>query len=116
MQAQVFAALQQGNTVLSQLNSETSIEDVEQLMEDTREAVDYQNQVAKLMGSEISEEDEADIEATIAGWEEESVAEAVNKLPDAPVKVPAATESPEVTPAVSSKPATRAQAKEVVLA
>jgi hypothetical protein len=71
MQSQVFAALQHGNSVLSALHSETSIEDVEQLMADTREAVEYQNEVAKLMGAELDEADEQDIEKTIRQWEEE---------------------------------------------
>jgi charged multivesicular body protein 6 len=71
MQSQVLEALKQGNQVLNQLNEQTKLEEVEKLMEDTREAVEYQNEVAQLMGAELNAEDERDIENTIKEWEEQ---------------------------------------------
>lgn len=43
MEQQVFQGLKQGNTVLSELQKEMSLDEVEKLMEDTAEAVAYQN-------------------------------------------------------------------------
>lgn len=71
VQSEVFAALSHGTAVLNRLNAETSIEDVEQLMEDTREAVEYQETVSNLLGGAINAEDQADIDRTISQWEEE---------------------------------------------
>lgn len=87
LQSQVFAALHEGNDVLRALNNETRLEDVEQLMDETREAVAYQQQVADLLGSTLTHEDEADVEQTIRQWEqeeqEERMAEQVDAMPRA---------------------------------
>jgi charged multivesicular body protein 6 len=125
MQKQVFDALKQGNSVLSRLNQETSMEEVERLMDDTREAVEYQHQISELMGSQLNEEDEADVERTIAEWEEQEAQASAGKLPEAPTKKPHVVEdspiedSPEVAApaaaASSSKPV-KAKRREVVLA
>ena len=42
MQKEVFDALTEGKNALEAINNEISIEDVEQLMEDTEEAIRYQ--------------------------------------------------------------------------
>lgn len=43
MEARVFEGLKAGNEVLKELNEEMSIEKVENLMEETREAMEYQD-------------------------------------------------------------------------
>lgn len=43
VEAQVFAGLKTGNNILAELQAEIRIEDVERLMEDTAEAIAYQN-------------------------------------------------------------------------
>ena len=43
VEAQVFAGLKTGNKILAELQDEIKIEDVERLMEDTAEAIAYQN-------------------------------------------------------------------------
>lgn len=97
MQAEVFAALQAGNQVLNALNAQTKLEDVEALMNDTREAVEYQSKISEMMGSEISQADVEDIESTLAGWEAEEQAAAMPAVPahdirDAQQEVQAALE------------------------
>jgi len=42
MQQKVFEALTEGKDALQRINSSMSVEDVEQLMEDTQEALEYQ--------------------------------------------------------------------------
>jgi charged multivesicular body protein 6 len=39
----VFEGLQRGNEVLKQIHSQMTLEDVEKLMDDTQEAIEYQN-------------------------------------------------------------------------
>lgn len=131
MQAEVFAALQAGNQVLNALNAQTKLEDVEALMEDTREAVEYQSKISEMMGSEISQADVDDIETTLAGWEAEEQAAAMPSVPshdirDAQQQVeaaleaePVASESEAAAPvAASSAPVKSKPAKqrEVVMA
>lgn len=43
VEAQVFAGLKSGNQILKELQDEIKIEDVEKLMDDTAEAIAYQN-------------------------------------------------------------------------
>lgn len=123
MQADVFEALKQGNSVLNALNAQTSLEEVEALMDDTREAVEYQQQVSKLMGSELSEEDAESIDAEIAEWErqeqEQAMAADVEGLPDVSATVPVDSTPAVVAPvaaAAKTKPKVATKQKEVVLA
>lgn len=43
VEAQVFAGLRTGNQILKEIQNEIKIEDVEKLMDDTAEAIAYQN-------------------------------------------------------------------------
>ena len=43
MEKDVFAGLEQGNSILKEILNETPIEKVEKLMEDTADAIAYQN-------------------------------------------------------------------------
>jgi len=50
--SQVFKALEQGTRVLEQLNQETSVEKVEQLLSDSNAAIEYQHQVDQLLSQD----------------------------------------------------------------
>lgn len=122
MQKEVFEALAAGNKTLEQLNAQTKMEDVENLMDDTREAVEYQQQISKLLGSELNEQDEKDIEDIIAEWESEEVeklpvataAQTAESSSASPVEASSSTEKPAV--AARPKPVKAGAKKEVVLA
>ncbi len=43
MEQKVFESLKEGNKVLNAIHSEMSIENVEQLMQETEDAIAYQN-------------------------------------------------------------------------
>eukprot|EP00008_Paramoeba_atlantica_P009863 CAMPEP_0201479394 /NCGR_PEP_ID=MMETSP0151_2-20130828/4101_1 /ASSEMBLY_ACC=CAM_ASM_000257 /TAXON_ID=200890 /ORGANISM="Paramoeba atlantica, Strain 621/1 / CCAP 1560/9" /LENGTH=222 /DNA_ID=CAMNT_0047860869 /DNA_START=92 /DNA_END=760 /DNA_ORIENTATION=- len=62
---EIFDSLKRGKDVLQQLNDEMKIEDVEKIMDDTREAIDYQNEISELLGQQLVEEDEAEVEAEL---------------------------------------------------
>ncbi|KAJ2820730.1 Vacuolar protein sorting-associated protein 20 [Coemansia erecta] len=58
VQKDVAFGLEQGNKVLTRLNREMRIEDVERLADDTAEAIAYQNEISELLKSNMSVEDE----------------------------------------------------------
>ena len=122
----VFQALQEGNVVLQRLNAETSVEAVEQLMDDTAEAVEEQQRVSELLGSQLTAVEEEEVEAEVAAMEAEErrrlgetdvdqqQAEAINALPDAPTRP---VDTIPAKPALPARPAQRSQsvAREAVV-
>ncbi|GAV26654.1 hypothetical protein PMKS-000109 [Pichia membranifaciens] len=60
----VLYGLEQGNKVLKEINSEMSMEKVEKILDDTEEAVSYQNELSERLGSLLTngEEEEVDEE------------------------------------------------------
>jgi len=61
IEAKVVEGLKAGNESLKQLHRLTSLEDVERIMDETREAVEYQNEIDALISGELTAEDEDDI-------------------------------------------------------
>jgi len=84
----VIEGLKAGNDILTKLNKEMSIEKVEDLMNETAEAIEYQNEISELLSGALTVEDEEAIENELA----QIVNEELNqKLPDVP-----GTELPKV--------------------
>jgi len=125
MQAKVFDALTVGKNTLEKLNDQMKIEDVEKLMEDSQEAIDYQNSVSELLGTSLSLEDNAAAEKELQGMEEQDVAADVKSMevPNKPVTV-AQPEKPVENVAAkqpvvlenASSPKQKAKQKEVLAA
>ncbi|KAJ2217405.1 Vacuolar protein sorting-associated protein 20 [Coemansia sp. RSA 487] len=67
VQKDVFFGLEQGNKVLTQLNREMRIEDVERLADETAEGIAYQNEISDILQANMSAEDE---DAALAELEE----------------------------------------------
>jgi charged multivesicular body protein 6 len=112
-QAQVVEGLKQGNAILQKMHSEVSIDDVEQLMEDTAEARATQDEIsAALGGGELSTEDEEACLAELEAIEALETDELAAKLPDVPttelpgatVKVPAGTVDPSTVELLDQLP------------
>jgi len=76
-QQAVFRALEAGNSVLQEINSQTSMEDVDKLMAETAEAIEFQQQVGERLGQSLSLEDD---EAVLAELETIMAAEADEKV------------------------------------
>lgn len=62
---QVFEAVRIGTEALKEMQKETSIEEVEKLMQDTQEAMDYQKEVEAMLAGQISDVDEAAMESEL---------------------------------------------------
>eukprot|EP00287_Rhodomonas_sp_CCMP768_P012891 CAMPEP_0196726882 /NCGR_PEP_ID=MMETSP1091-20130531/8005_1 /TAXON_ID=302021 /ORGANISM="Rhodomonas sp., Strain CCMP768" /LENGTH=228 /DNA_ID=CAMNT_0042069375 /DNA_START=146 /DNA_END=832 /DNA_ORIENTATION=- len=61
----VFEAMRVGTDALKEMQKETSLEAVEQLMQDTQEAMDYQKEVEALLAGQITDVDEAAMESEL---------------------------------------------------
>lgn len=62
VEEQFVRGLEVGNEALKALNAAISIDDVDRLMADTAEAIEYQNEVSKALGAKLSPEDDAEAE------------------------------------------------------
>lgn len=60
-QAQVLAAMAEGTAALNKLHEEMPIEEVEQLMADTQEAIEYEGQISAAIAGAWTPDDEADL-------------------------------------------------------
>lgn len=90
----MFAGLKTGNAILADLQSEMKVEEVEQLMSDTAEAIAYQDEISQMLSGKMTEGDEADVLEEL----DELVGEVMGgSLPDVPpvVATKKAEEEPE---------------------
>jgi len=87
MEKRVFDGLKAGNEVLKEIHSEMSIDAVEDLMADTQDALDYQNEIDKLLAGKLSDQDEEDILAELDALEKAAPVEVVAGGREKPVGV-----------------------------
>jgi charged multivesicular body protein 6 len=99
VQLEVFAALQEGKDALQAINSQMDLDAVEQLMDDTEEALAMQADVDVLLGGvegQFSAEDERELEQELREMQEmqedDGLQTALNELPEAPSTEVAAPE------------------------
>ncbi|KAI7824623.1 Snf7-domain-containing protein [Gamsiella multidivaricata] len=62
VEKQVFEGLAAGNQVLKELHKEMSLSDVERLMDETAESIEYQNEIDEMLSTRLSVAEEEDIE------------------------------------------------------
>ncbi|KAH3765531.1 snf7 family protein [Pelomyxa schiedti] len=94
MEKQVFDGLKAGNEVLKALNNEMSVEQVETLMEETAEAIEYQNQIDELLAGQLTSADNVAIEEELDAME---VALSMPSVPETDLKKVKVTEKPAET-------------------
>ncbi|KAJ3140419.1 Vacuolar protein sorting-associated protein 20 [Irineochytrium annulatum] len=61
----IMAGLKKGNEVLAEIHKEMSVEAVAKLMDDTADAIAYQNEIDELLGGQISNDDMEEVEAEL---------------------------------------------------
>ena len=92
VQKDVMFGLQQGTKVLKQINAEMGgIENVEKLMGENEEARVYQREISEMLGGQMSNQDEDEVEDELEELEGEVVGsrtEEAVEFPDAPRKEP----------------------------
>ncbi|KAI9242243.1 MAG: chromatin modifying protein 6, like [Podila humilis] len=95
VEKQVFEGLAAGNQVLKELQKEMSLSDVEKLMDETADAIAYQNEIDELLSTRLSEAEVEDIERELDALVE---AEMAAKLPAVPAPSTRELEAPEEEP------------------
>ncbi|PQE25381.1 SNF7 family protein [Rutstroemia sp. NJR-2017a WRK4] len=102
VQKDVVFGLEQGTKVLQQIHKEMGgIEHVEKLMGETAEAIAYQQEVSEMLGGQISNQDEDEVEDELAALEAEVTGV---PLPEVPPSEP-------LPNAPKSEPLSKARAK-----
>ncbi|KAJ3066081.1 Vacuolar protein sorting-associated protein 20 [Podochytrium sp. JEL0797] len=117
----MLEGLKQGNAVLNEIHKEMNVDSVQQLMDDTADAIAYQNEIDEMLGTRLNDADLEDIEEELDAL----VAEEFAAMPQIPVDTLPVTnvelELPEVptTEPIATKPqkvASKARAEEPMLA
>ncbi|KAL9551951.1 hypothetical protein MBANPS3_004001 [Mucor bainieri] len=94
VEKQILEGLKHGNDVLNEIHKETSVEAVEKLMDDTADAIAYQNEIDEMLSGLISAEDEEEIMKELDDLREQELNAELpsvpsNKLPQAvPDQIP----------------------------
>ena len=61
VEQEILNGLEQGNLVLKEIHKETNLDRVEQILDDTADAIAYQNEIQDLLSNNLSAQDEQDI-------------------------------------------------------
>jgi charged multivesicular body protein 6 len=92
IEVKVVEGLKQGNEALNQLHKIMSLVDVEKIMDETQEAVEYQREIDELLGQNLTAEDEDAIAAEL----ESIIAAQLPSVPSQPVDQISVEDLPEV--------------------
>lgn len=100
------SALKQGNDALKEFQQQVTLEDVEQLMQDTAEAAEYQEKLKQMLGESWTGQDEGAVESALAALEDEirleTRIELAEELPAVPTHKAQVFEKEEELPSVPS--------------
>ncbi|ANZ77295.1 BA75_04931T0 [Komagataella pastoris] len=78
----VLYGLQEGNKVLGQLNNEMSLDKVDKILDESDEAIRYQEEITDLLGTRMNQADETAVEEELEALERETAKTVI--LPDVP--------------------------------
>merc|ERR1712228_1042591 len=84
MQQDIVAAMQTGTELLQQINSEMDLDEVEQLMDDTAEAIAYQQELNEILSQSLTDVDDEDVLNELAQIEQMEADQMELDMPDAP--------------------------------
>ncbi|XP_006869579.1 PREDICTED: charged multivesicular body protein 6 [Chrysochloris asiatica] len=97
IEMKVMEGLQFGNECLRKMHQVMSVEEVERILDETQEAVEYQRQIDEMLAGSLTQEDEDAILAELDAITQEEI-----ELPDVPAE-PLPDQHPEKVP-VKAKP------------
>jgi len=84
IEQKVFQGLKEGNEVLKEIHAQMSIDEIDKLMEDTQEAIAYQQEVEDGLYGKLTTEDEDDVMEQLAELEKEAGNKLLEALPETP--------------------------------
>ena len=105
VEKQVLDGLKEGNAALKKANEMFSIDEIEQIMDDTAEAIEKQREIESLLTGQLTEEEEDDVLKELENLvqdEGEAVSEEVPELPNVPTDNLVVTEKTEALKTVKS--------------
>lgn len=105
VEKQVLDGLKEGNAALKKANEMFSIDEIEQIMDDTAEAMEKQREIESILSGQLTEDEEEDVLKeleNLAEDEESKVSDKVPELPNVPTDNLESTELPEPTKKVQS--------------
>uniref|UniRef100_A0A914E1X2 Charged multivesicular body protein 6 n=1 Tax=Acrobeloides nanus TaxID=290746 RepID=A0A914E1X2_9BILA len=94
---EVYEKLKQGNDALQSLNQKISVEDVEKILDDTREAAELQEEISSLISGQLTNTDLNEVEEEFTRLMEE-------QLPEVPTEALPERESPKRVSAKEDEP------------
>ena len=71
--------LRTGNEALKKVNEILNIDEIEKILDETREGIDKQREIDDLISGQLTQEDEDDVEAEL-----EAILDVEDQLPDVP--------------------------------
>ncbi|XP_062072475.1 charged multivesicular body protein 6 [Lepus europaeus] len=93
IEMKVLEGLQVGNQCLNKMHQVMSIEEVERILDETQDAVEYQRQIDELLAGSFTQEDEDAVRAELDAITQEQL-----ELPEVPAE-PLPEKTPEKAPA-----------------
>jgi charged multivesicular body protein 6 len=108
VESQVVAGLAEGTKVLEALNREMKIEDLDNLMQDTAEAIAYQKEIDEMLSGQLSQEDDDAVLAELDFIEKQELADS---MPIVPNVVPQAVRTDDDKVKVTEKVAAKEKQK-----
>merc|ERR1712179_814955 len=107
VEQQVLNGLKDGNSALKKANEMFSIEEIEQIMDDTAEGVEKQREIEEILSGQLTQDEEDDVLKELNQLEEDEsigIAEEIPELPNVPSdKLPPTKKAKTVENAKSSK-------------
>ncbi|XP_035254932.1 charged multivesicular body protein 6-like [Anguilla anguilla] len=108
IETKVIEGLKVGNDCLKKMHEAMSIEEVERIMDETQDAIDYQRQIDDMLAGSLTQEDEdavlAELEAITEAEEVELPEVPAESLPEVPEEEPEAEPEPEPERGAKKKP------------
>ena len=86
VEKQVLDGLKEGNAALKKANEMFSIDEIEQIMDDTAEAIEKQREIESILSGQLTDEDEEDVLKELEGLAEDAivVSDEIPELPSVP--------------------------------
>ena len=86
VEQQVLDGLKEGNAALKKANEMFSIDEIEQIMDDTAEAIEKQREIESILSGQLTDEDEEDVLKELEDLAEDAivVSDEIPELPNVP--------------------------------
>lgn len=85
IEQQVLNGLKNGNCILAEIQKEMSLDEVEKIMQDSADAVAYQNEISEIIGGKLTDVDEDELLRELDEIQQADIEEKLPKVPSSKV-------------------------------